>query len=85
MKKNFQIILMGSIVTTLLILSNLVFDLYPSMKYAVITFDFLLAAVLLRLAVKEIKQALKETPVEFVIGSMVTSLVVLCLVVWLVA
>jgi len=85
MRKNFQMFMMGLIVTILLILSNLAFELYPSTKYVAITFDSLLAIVLLRLAFKEIRKILKEESVSFVISGLVASLVVICLVVWLVA
>jgi len=85
MRKNFQMFMMGLIVTILLILSNLAFELYPSTKYVAITFDSLLAIVLLRLAFKEIGKILKEESVSFVISGLVASLVVICLVVWLVA
>lgn len=85
MKKNFQMIIMGLIVMTLLILSNLVFELYPSSKYAVIAFDSLLAIVLLRFAVRELRKMAEETSVKFVVCNLVASLVVIYLVVRLVA
>ncbi len=84
MKKNFQMFIMGSIVTMLLILSNLVFELYPSLKYAVIAFDSLLLIALLIFAIREIKQMIQETSVKYVACTLVASLVVLYLVVRLV-
>lgn len=83
--KNFKMFMIGLIVTTLLILSNLIFELYPSTKYVVIAFDLLLLIVVLRFAFKEIKQMIRETSLRYVACTLVASLVVLCLVVWLVA
>ena len=83
--KNLKMILIGTVVMALLIISNLVFELYPSTKYAVIAFDLLLFIVILRFAFIEIRQMIRETSIRYVACTLVASLVVLCLVVWLVA
>lgn len=83
--KNLKLIAIGSIVFLLLTFSNHIASTYPSFKIAVITFDSLMFFVLLRFAYRELKKIIEETSVKFVVYCIVASLVVLCLVIWLVA